>query len=88
MGVLCLPLFWHALLCVLSNFTIILKRKRELAALLLLSNGCLVTVYVLLLFLTAPKVDIQSVTDVDPDHTHFLYLVADFKNTPSYTLYI
>ena len=34
-------------LIVLSSFAIILKRKRELVALLLLSNGCLVTVYVL-----------------------------------------
>ena len=44
MGVLCLSLFWYALLCVLSSFTIILKRKRELVALLILSYGCLVTV--------------------------------------------
>ena len=36
-----------ALLCVLSGFAIILKRKRELVALLLLSYGCLVTVSVL-----------------------------------------
>ena len=51
-GVLCLPLFWYALLCVLSSFAIILKRKRELVALHLLSYRCLVTVYVLWLFLT------------------------------------
>ena len=41
-GVLCLYLF-----CVLSSFAIILKRKRELIASLLLSNGCLVSVNVL-----------------------------------------
>ena len=41
-GVLCLSLFWQALLFVLSSFAIILKRKRELVALLLLSFGCLV----------------------------------------------
>ena len=29
MGVLCLSLFWYALLCDLSSFAIILKRKRE-----------------------------------------------------------
>ena len=46
-GVLSLPLFWYALLCVLSSFAIILKRKRELVALLLLSFMCLVTVNVL-----------------------------------------
>ena len=38
-GALCLSLFLHALLCVLSSFAIILKRtrERELVALLLLS---------------------------------------------------
>ena len=48
MGVLCLSLFCYALLilCVLSSFAIILKRKRELIALLLLSYGCLVTVLI------------------------------------------
>ena len=44
---LCLSLFCCALLCVLSSFAIILKGKRELVALLLLSYGCLVTVNVL-----------------------------------------
>ena len=39
--------FYYALLCVLSSFAILLNRKRELIALLLLSNGCLVTVNVL-----------------------------------------
>ena len=42
-----LSLFDYALLCVHSSFAIILKRKRELVALLLLSYGCLVTVNVL-----------------------------------------
>ena len=37
----------YALLYVLSSFAIILTRKRELVALLLLSFGCLVTVNVL-----------------------------------------
>ena len=46
-GVLCLSLLCYALLCVLSSFAIILKRNRELVALLLLSYGCLVTVNVL-----------------------------------------
>ena len=46
MGVLCLSLFWYALLCALPSFAIILKRKRELVALLLLSYGYLVTVNV------------------------------------------
>ena len=51
MGVLCLSLLWYALLCVLSSFANVLKKKRELVALLLLSYGCLVTVNVLWLFL-------------------------------------
>ena len=38
---------WYALLYVLSSFAIILTRKRELVALLLLSFGCLLTVNVL-----------------------------------------
>ena len=42
LGVLCWSLFWYALLNVLSSFAIILTRKRELIALLLLSFGCLV----------------------------------------------
>ena len=37
MGVLCLSLFCYALLCVHSSFAIILKRKRKLVALLLLT---------------------------------------------------
>ena len=41
------PSLWYALLYVLSSFAIILTRKRELAALLLLYFGCIVTVYVL-----------------------------------------
>ena len=43
-GVLCLSLFCCALLHVFSSFAIILKKTRELVALLLLSYGCLVTV--------------------------------------------
>ena len=64
MGVLCL----YALLCVLSSFAIILKRKTELVA--LLAYGCLVTVNVLWLFLRVPWVGLQSVVMVFLDHTH------------------
>ena len=46
-GNLYLSLFCCALHCVLSSFAIIMQRKSELVALLLLSNGCLVTVNVL-----------------------------------------
>ena len=48
--------FCYALLCVHSSFAIILKRKRELVALLLLPYRCIVTVNVLWLFLTVPWV--------------------------------
>ena len=37
MGALCLPLFWYASLCLLSGFATILKRKRKLVALILMS---------------------------------------------------
>ena len=48
--VLCLYLFCYALLCVHSSFAIILKRKRKLVALLLLSCRCIVTINVTLTF--------------------------------------
>ena len=70
MGTLCLSLFCYALLCVHSSFAIILKRKRKLVDLLLLSYRCLVTVNVLWLFLTVLWVGLQSVIVVFPDHTH------------------
>ena len=73
MGALCLSLFCYALLCVFSSFAIILKRKRDLVALLLLSYGCPLTVNVLLLFLTAPWVGLRCVIVVFPDHTHLLF---------------
>ena len=50
-GVLCWSLFWYALRCVLYSFAIILTRKSELVALLLLSFVCIVTVNVLMFFL-------------------------------------
>ena len=71
--VLCLSLFCCALLCVLSSFAIILKMKKKLVALLLLSCGCVVTVNVLWLFLTMPWVGMQYEIVVFPDHTRFLF---------------
>ena len=55
-GVLCLSLFCYALRCDLSSFSIILNRKRELVALLLLSYERVVTVNVPWLFLKVPWV--------------------------------
>ena len=69
-GALCWSLFCSALLCVLSSFTIILKRKRKLVALLLMSYSCIVTINVLVLFLTVPWVGLHCVIVVFPDHTH------------------
>ena len=56
----------------LSSFAIILRRKRELIALLLLSYGYPVTVNGLWLFLKVPWVGLQCVAVVCPDHTHLL----------------
>ena len=72
-GVLCLSLFWYALLCVLSSFAIILRGKRDLDALLLLSYGSLVTLNVLRFFLIVPWVGLLCMIMVFPDHTHLLY---------------
>ena len=45
--VLCLSLFCYALLCVHSSFAIILKRKKKLVALILLSYRCIFTINVM-----------------------------------------
>ena len=67
-------LFCYALLCVHSSFAVILKRKGKLIALLLLSYRCIVTIYVMWLFLVMPWVGLQCVIVVFPDHTHLLFL--------------
>ena len=71
-GILCLSLLCYALLCAHSSFAIILKRKRKLVALLLLSCICIGTINVLWLFHTVPWVGLQCVIVVFPDHTHIL----------------
>ena len=63
-----------ALLYVYSGFAIILMGKRELVALLCLSPWCLVIV--VWLFLMMPRVCLQFVVVVFPDHAHFLFLVS------------
>ena len=72
-GVLCLALFCYALLCILSRFAIILKRKRKLVAMLSLSYRCIITINVMWLFLTVPWVSLQYVIVVYSDHTHLLF---------------
>ena len=74
----------YALLCVHSSFAIILKRKRKLAALLLLSYRCIVTINVLWLFLTVPWVGLQYVIVIFPDNTHFLIIFFDLKIVSEY----
>ena len=69
-----LSLFCYALLCVHSSFAIILKRKRTLVALLLLSYRCIVTLNVLWLLLKVSWVGLQCVIVVFPDHTHLLFV--------------
>ena len=64
--------FCYALLCVHSSFAIILKRKRKLVALLLLSFRCIVSVNVLWLFLTVAWVGLLCVIVVFPYLTHSL----------------
>ena len=75
-GVLCLSLFCYALLFVHSSFANILKKKRKLVALLLLSYRCIVTINALWLFLGVPGVGLQCVIVVFPDHTHLLFAIG------------
>ena len=70
---LCLYLFCSALLCVHSSFAIILKRKRKLVALQLLSYRCIVTMIFLWLFLTVPWFCLQCVIVVFPIHINSLF---------------
>ena len=67
---MCLSLFCYALLCVFSSFTIILKRKRELVALHLLSYGRLVAVNA-----NGAAVCLQCVIVAFPDHTHLRFVM-------------
>ena len=71
-GVLCLSIC-YVLGCVHYRFAIILKRKRKLVALQMLSCRCIVTMNVLWLFVTAWWVGLQYVIVVFPDHTHLLF---------------
>ena len=74
-GVLCLSLSWYALLCVLFKFAIILKRKRELVALLLivLRMSCYCKCFVALLH-GAVGWSAVCVFVVFPDHIHLLFV--------------
>ena len=56
-----------------SSFAIIWKRKRNLVAFLILSYRCIVTINVMWPFLITPRVGLQCVIVVFPDHTHLLF---------------
>ena len=85
---LCLALFCNQLLCVHSSFAIILKRKRELTYLLLLSYRCIVTISGMWLFLTVPWVGLQYVIVVFPDHTHLLFVCPKRASSRQNILYV
>ena len=64
-------LFCKAVLTVLSNFTINLRRKRELVALLDLCSGCRVAITHWCFFLVVPWVDLWSVIVAFLYHAYF-----------------
>ena len=72
MGFFNCSMFCCALLCVYSSFEIISMGKRELVPLLCLFSWWLVIV--VWLFLTMPRVCLQFVIVVFPDHSHLLFL--------------
>ena len=67
---------------VYSSFAIILMAKRELVALLSLSSKCLVIV--VWPFLVVPRVCLQFVIVVFPDHTYLLFLQRKAYHTLPY----
>ena len=78
MGVCNCSMFCCTLLYVYSRIAIILVRKRELIALLILSSWCLVMVE--RLFLALPRGCLRFVFVVFPDHTHLLFLLIAKNN--------
>ena len=68
---LILPLLDSVIVCVHSCFALILMGKRALVALLCLSSWCLMIV--MWLIRTMPRVCLQFVIVVFPDHTHLLF---------------
>ena len=78
-GFLCWSLFWFALLYVLSSFAIILLRKRELVALILLSLRYIGSVNILSLSLVVPWIGLQDVIVVYSDHIPLLFRITKRK---------
>ena len=75
MGFCNCSMFCCVILFVHSSFAIILMRKREFVALLSWSSWCLVIVVWLLL--AAPRVCLQFVISVFPDHTHLTFFCSN-----------
>ena len=72
MGVCNCSMFWFPLLCVHSSFAILLLAGgRGLVVLVGLSSWCLAVV--VWLFLAVPRLCLQFVIVVFPDHTHFFF---------------
>ena len=69
--------YFVSILVLQDTFAIILKRKRKLVALLLLSYRCIATVNILWLFLTVPWVRLKCMIVVHIDHTHLLFVFYD-----------
>ena len=79
-------LLLYVLLCVHSSVSIILKRKSELVAFLLLPYRCLGTVNVMCIFLMVPWVGLQCVIVVFPDHSHLLFVVSSWEKPDHFAL--
>ena len=73
MGVCNCSMFCCSLLFVHSSFAVTLMGKRKLVALLRLFSWCFVVV--VWLFLAVPRVCLQFVIVVFPDHTHLLFSI-------------
>ena len=78
--VLCFSLFCYALSRDHSSLAIILKRKRKLGAFLVLSCGCIASMTFLWLFLSMPRVGLQCVIVVFPDHTHLRFVAQNITH--------
>ena len=76
MGFCNCSMFCCALFFVRSSFANISMGKIEMVALLCLSACCLVIV--VWLFLTMPRVCLQFVIVVFPDHTHLLFYLVNW----------
>ena len=72
-GICNCSMFCCASLCVHSSFVINSMGNREPVALLCLSPWCLVIV--VRLYLMMPRVCLQFVIVIFPDHTHLLFLI-------------